>query len=191
MSTAEHVKAWRRRTKEKLVEAMGGKCVTCGYNNCFNALEFHHLDPTQKDFSFGKIRANAKSWESIVVEVKKCVLLCANCHREVHAGILNVPSNVPIFLKEIEDYKLLEKEKIKSKNKKKCLHCKKMFYSYTNTNRFCSVSCYNKSRYKINWNEIDLKELWPKNSILSIAKMLGVSDNAVKKHLIKQGLKKL
>lgn len=79
----------RQDLKKKAIEYGGGACARCGYDKCDAALEFHHLDPSQKDFSF---RTRKKmTWEGLVVELDKCVLLCANCHREVHAGIGPVP----------------------------------------------------------------------------------------------------
>jgi transposase len=82
----------RRIIKRKLVEEAGGKCLICGYDRCQQVLEFHHLDPTTKEFPLalkGVTRSLAKSR----VEARKCVLLCANCHREVEAGITAVPLN--------------------------------------------------------------------------------------------------
>ncbi len=67
-------------------EYKGGKCVLCGYNRCSGALEFHHRNPKKKDFSLS-VRGLTRSWEKIKDEINKCVLICANCHREVHAGI--------------------------------------------------------------------------------------------------------
>ncbi len=83
----KNVRAWPHRTKERAVEYMGGKCLNCGYKRCLRALSFHHLDPQKKDF---RISARCASWESIVHELKKCVLLCSNCHMEVHDGLLIV-----------------------------------------------------------------------------------------------------
>ncbi len=82
---SQSVVEWRKRTKVKLVEYKGGKCSECGYDKSVNALQFHHLDPEQKDFSI-----SGKSWsfEKLKAEVNKCALLCANCHAEVHEGIL-------------------------------------------------------------------------------------------------------
>jgi hypothetical protein len=78
------VMRWRKSSKGRAVELKGGKCMICGYDRCVKALEFHHLDPAEKEFQItGKIR----SWARIVEELKKCVLLCANCHREVHEGM--------------------------------------------------------------------------------------------------------
>ena len=68
----------------------GGKCVLCGYNKYLGALDFHHLDPTQKGFEIST-RGLTRSWEKIRKELDKCVLVCANCHRELHAGISQLP----------------------------------------------------------------------------------------------------
>ena len=81
----EKVRSWRHRTKGRAVEYMGGECLICGYNRCLRALSFHHLDPRKKDF---RISARCASWESIVQELNKCILLCSNCHMEVHDGFL-------------------------------------------------------------------------------------------------------
>ena len=62
----------------------GGKCQSCGYNKCLEALEFHHIDPKQKDFSISQY-GHSRSWERVRKELDKCVILCANCHREIHA----------------------------------------------------------------------------------------------------------
>ena len=65
----------------------GGKCERCGYNTCIKALEFHHLDPTQKDFTISNDHFKLKE---AVKESKKCILICANCHRELHDNLWNV-----------------------------------------------------------------------------------------------------
>jgi hypothetical protein len=72
----------RRRTiKLKAVEYKGGNCQKCGYNKCVEALDFHHLNPREKDFT---ISGNAGKWENIKNELDKCILLCKNCHAEHH-----------------------------------------------------------------------------------------------------------
>ncbi len=81
----ENVRSWRRRTKERAVEYLGGRCHNCGYNRCHRALSFHHCDPHEKDFN---VSSRCVSWESIAKELDKCVLLCSNCHMEVHDGLL-------------------------------------------------------------------------------------------------------
>lgn len=71
---------WQKKNKEEAVAYKGGKCEHCGYNKCLGALHFHHLDPTEKDFaSFSTFKL-----EKSKSELDKCILLCANCHAEVH-----------------------------------------------------------------------------------------------------------
>ena len=66
------------------IEYKGGKCENCGYNRCIEALEFHHLDPEQKDFQFSG-NGHCKSWTRVKAELDKCILVCSNCHREIHS----------------------------------------------------------------------------------------------------------
>lgn len=79
------MKAWRHNTKSKLVEMFGGCCSICGYNKCNAALQFHHLDPEQKEF---RLAQQIRKWDTVLEEAKKCVLVCSNCHAEIHAGII-------------------------------------------------------------------------------------------------------
>jgi 5-methylcytosine-specific restriction endonuclease McrA len=82
----------RRREKVRLmtINYKGGHCQVCGYDRCVEALELHHLDPSKKDFGISS-KGYTRSWEKVKEEADKCVLLCANCHREVHAGMLQLP----------------------------------------------------------------------------------------------------
>ena len=57
---------------------------SCGYSRCVDVLEFHHRDAAQKDFSISR-RGYTRSWTAVKLEIDKCILLCANCHREIHA----------------------------------------------------------------------------------------------------------
>ena len=69
---------------EQAVDRLGGKCQVCGYDRCVEALEFHHVDPEEKAFNIGD---RVTSLEAILPELEKCVLVCANCHREIHCGL--------------------------------------------------------------------------------------------------------
>jgi|GEM_PF-878845 len=77
----QSVISWRKRVKLKLIEYKGGKCEKCGYDKCVRALEFHHLDPSKKDFT---ISGKSWSYERLKIEVEKCILVCSNCHNEIH-----------------------------------------------------------------------------------------------------------
>ena len=81
----------RRKSKQRAVDYKGGKCKICGYNKCNRSLEFHHIDPEHKDFGISA-KGWTRAWKKIVIELDKCILLCANCHGEVHAGIISVDS---------------------------------------------------------------------------------------------------
>jgi hypothetical protein len=73
----------RRKVKLQCIEYKGGKCKRCGYDKCPAALEFHHLDPTQKDFGIST-NGNSRSFEKCKIELDKCMLVCSNCHAEIH-----------------------------------------------------------------------------------------------------------
>jgi len=75
---------WRKRAKRKLIEYKGGRCEICGYNNdCPAAYDFHHRDPTKKEFGIGQ-KGVTYGIERLKREVDKCMLLCKNCHAEIH-----------------------------------------------------------------------------------------------------------
>jgi hypothetical protein len=72
------------RKQQEIRGLFGNKCERCGYDKCAAALEFHHLRDKEQDLS-RMIRSGAIS--KILKEVEKCILICANCHRELHAGV--------------------------------------------------------------------------------------------------------
>lgn len=74
--------------RERAYKTYGDSCKICGYNKCKNALEWHHLNPEEKDNTPSKIMG--RSWDKVKKELDKCVLLCSNCHREVHSGIAKI-----------------------------------------------------------------------------------------------------
>lgn len=83
---SEAVSRRRRKIKEELLKHFGGKCTICGYDRCNRALSFHHLDPNEKDFGIAA-RGLTRSLENAIAEAKKCVLVCMNCHAEIHTGL--------------------------------------------------------------------------------------------------------
>lgn len=72
------------KRKKEAVQLLGGKCLKCGYKKCLAVLEFHHKKKEEKEYTIGSMIRYGKSWELIKKELKKCILLCANCHRELH-----------------------------------------------------------------------------------------------------------
>lgn len=87
---SESVISWRKKVKKKLVEYKGGCCEKCGYDKSIGALQFHHINPSEKDFT---ISGKSYSFERIKKEVDKCIMVCANCHIEIHEEINTILLN--------------------------------------------------------------------------------------------------
>ncbi len=83
---SNNVSKRRRKVKEKLVNVFGGKCILCNYSKYIGALDFHHLNPNEKDFTIAHVR-QYKFDDIIKSELDKCLLVCSNCHREIHGGL--------------------------------------------------------------------------------------------------------
>ena len=75
-----------RDTKRRAIELFGGACLACGSAHAPAALEFHHPDPSKKEFAIS-VDGIYRSWEKVQRELENCVMLCANCHAEIHAGV--------------------------------------------------------------------------------------------------------
>jgi len=183
--SSEAVKKWRQNTKIRMVESMGGKCQICGYDKCYEAMEFHHINPKEKDFGLGAIRGNPVSWIKIVEELKKCILLCNRCHSEVHYGITILPKEYAKFNIEYENY--LEKQK--EANFDNCPVCgnKKNIHQKT-----CSVKCAASLSWIVDWNKINLEEeLKNGKSYSKIAEELNISVITVKKRCERLGVSSL
>ena len=82
----EHSEIYRskdRQAKQKCVDYKGGRCAICGYNKCLAALDFHHINPNEKETAIAGI-FSLKQWEYVKQELDKCICVCSNCHRELH-----------------------------------------------------------------------------------------------------------
>jgi hypothetical protein len=146
-SNTQAVIDWRKRTKQRIVESMGGECCECGYKLCVDALDLHHLDPSQKKFTFSGIRARPKSWATIVDELKKCILVCANCHREIEAGIRIPNKSESTFNTLYETYtpvNQFSRPQYAYKHKVKCHSCNTAFNAYRANAKYCSEICRSK-----------------------------------------------
>ena len=142
-----------------------------GNNKCITALEFHHVDPSGKDFALSG-DGQTRSWEIIKIEIDKCILVCANCHREIHDSLINKEKPV---------------ERVMTKINKSCLTCNKDFVvgATDSDKQFCSQECYKFSIRKVKerpTKEKLLEEL-KTTSYIQLGKKYGVSDNAIRKWL--------
>ncbi|MCX6227341.1 MAG: HNH endonuclease signature motif containing protein [Bacteroidia bacterium] len=180
---------FRNRQKERAVEHFGGKCQECGYSKCLAALTFHHIDPTTKKWSPSRIMSYR--WELVLKELEKCILLCANCHHEHHAGITE-----------------FDLQRFPSTNMVvECLGCKIEFVTKNKKQKFCTKQCQTlfliqKREAKIASNIIKPKKetfgrtdkktledlIFQKIPWTHIGKMYGVSDNAVRKWARRYGI---
>lgn len=174
---SEKMKAFRKTSKRRIIESMGNACQICGYDKCDEALDLHHIDPTKKELSFGAIRASNVRWELIVEELRKCILLCANCHREVHYNNLQIPENYKTFNEDFADYKSTKyKQEYDA-----CPICNKDKLSH---HSYCSHKCSQQSKRKLDWDSIDLEVLLKElKTRVAVAEHLGVSDKTIGKRL--------
>lgn len=77
----------RRFSAEKqdlIKDLYGTSCVVCGYDKCYAALEFHHVDMSTKEYQISKLVGNFSRIDTLLKELEKCILVCSNCHREIH-----------------------------------------------------------------------------------------------------------
>ncbi len=80
----------KREIRQKLKELFGGCCQVCGYARTPKALEFHHVNAKHKESSVSRMVAMS-GYHGALEEAMKCILVCANCHREVEEGLATVP----------------------------------------------------------------------------------------------------
>ena len=169
----------RFELKKKCLAYKGNKCLVCDYKRCSQALHFHHLDPSAKEFTIsGK---HCKSESSILEELNKCVLLCCRCHSEHHAGIIDVVNYIHKDITNEEAFKLKIKQ---PKVEYKCFKCGAKIFKGSNKCTKCQGELCR--RFEITKEE--LEQLIQKYSYTHIGKMFGVSDNAIRKRAKKLGI---
>ena len=167
----------RQKRKKELVEIMGGKCVLCGYNKCIAALEFHHIDKNTKQH---QLSGNCHSWEEDIKELRKCALVCSNCHKEIEVFNLEVECS-------FDEEKFKEIDKKKQNAEYQCQRCKK---EISKGARFCKDCWTFLSRKTKRPPREELKKLIRNNTFTDISKMFDVTDNTIRKWCDKYNLPK-
>jgi hypothetical protein len=129
MMSCGYLRAQKR--KADLVKMSGKSCSKCGYDKSSAALAFHHKDPKTKKFGLSMGTLSQHTWEDILEEWKKCELICANCHAElhvVHENFIEVPSS----------------RKKSFSAKRKCERCGKEFEvpHWNKDQKFCDRDCF-------------------------------------------------
>lgn len=154
--------------KQIILEKTGGACTVCGYRKNLAALVFHHTDPATKCFQLTNQALAYRAWDSIQNELAKCVLLCQNCHHELHH-----PQG---------EWESVSDEGVDFTRPKRrvtfCCDCGcEVISSYT---AFRCPPCNNKIREKAEWPELsDLIEEVATTSLTAVARRLGVTRQAV------------
>ena len=178
----QQVKNHRRKRKKDIIYIMGDKCCICGYNKCQSALELHHLKPEEEDFTIGQTLN--KDLEIILKELQKCILVCANCHREIHSGLIESLNNTS-FIQSRANEILTQKNKLITHQ---VFYCKNCGNICSKKDSFC-LKCSNllKRQIKKPSREV-LKDLIRNKSFSMIGRIYNVSDNAIRKWCISMGL---
>jgi hypothetical protein len=169
-----------RDRKQILLEAAGGKCMICGYDKVRQALEFHHLERSTKCFGLNVNEIKNRSWDDVLEEFKKCVLVCCRCHVEIEAGLISAIPLIEIDTTFITDVSYTKEPTLKSITKE-CQFCNKLFYLKERTQRFCSKNCVVLFKESLRPSKEKLQQMIVDKTISEIGLIYGVSDGAVRK----------
>ena len=173
----QHIKTHRQLTKERVVYVLGGKCAICGLEDtCLSVYDFHHINPEEKDFTISS-GYFCNSWEKLIDELKKGVLLCANCHRRVHSNIENY-NLVSTFNQKRADEISQQIENLKKHKNTYCKDCGAIISSGAERCKNCD----NVVRRIVERPEREkLKEIIRTKPFTRIAFDYKVSDNAIRR----------
>ena len=179
---SEYVCNHVKKRKKDLASLFGGKCCICGFDAFQEALEFHHIDPSIKSFGLTDSTAVTKALEKQLEEARKCVLLCANCHRGVHAGYLELPKDAEYSFNEKRAQELIEEKQ------RKIYRCERCGVEITHKANLCTECASLASRKVDRPSREDLKNLIREKPFTHIAKDYSVTDNAIRKWCDSYGL---
>lgn len=184
ISNSKDVCSFVKRRKANLIKVFGGQCCICGFNAFQEALEFHHVNPDEKDFALSS--SEMKNLEAQLEELKKCILVCSNCHKGIHAGDYDVPENwQELYNNEQAD---LLREELAQLLQKQLFFCKNCGKEISHGATFCT-DCLHLSQRKVERPSREkLKELIRTAAFTQIASYFGVSDKAITKWCKSYGL---
>ena len=183
---SEYVTNSIKRRRTNLKKVFHSKCCLCGFNAIPEALEFHHVNPAEKSFGISSSNAATKSLNSQLEEMKKCILVCANCHRGIHSGVLQVPENYKDFYdSEVAQSLRDELERLTTHQDRYCIRCGKAVSSKA---QYCPECASFMQRKVERPSREQLKELIRHTSFLQIGRQYGVADNTIRKWCKAYGL---
>lgn len=192
--SGDKVTRWRQKTKMKLIEYKGGKCVVCGYDKPVPAaFDFHHRNPEDKDFTIsggGRVRA----YDKLKKEADKCDLMCCRCHAEKHHEEYVKIRNITLdsLDERIEKLKILRREILAKHGisvrgeSTGCKVCGNKFRPAADGQLTCSKTCYsamrvNSRKCKNRPSKDELQSLISSLPWTHIGRMFSVTDNTIRK----------
>lgn len=89
-STYQNQKTRAITRKLHFVKLLGGCCAHCGYAKNLASLTFHHLDPSKKKYNLDARSLSSAPMKLLEEEIRNCLLLCHNCHQELHHPELTI-----------------------------------------------------------------------------------------------------
>ena len=172
---------YRKRRKENLIAVCGGQCCLCNYDKAISALEFHHIVPDEKLYGLSE-KGTCHDLEQDLKEVQKCILVCANCHREIHEGFYddNELIQAKRYNENIANELRMAKKQLYEKKEYLCKNCGKVITRYSKS-QLCDKCSHEATRYIQRPNREELKQLIRTLPFTVIGEKYGVSDNAIKK----------
>ena len=182
--------AWKvtenhRRLRARAVSYKGGKCEACGYSKCIAAFDFHHIDPSTKDFT---ISSRNLKWETLVKEIDKCQLLCANCHREAHEQ----ERQPELQRRKREAEAVLARRKASRTPTRPRLtircHCGNSFRSYDPNARSCSRKCAGLEKSHARPSNEKLEAMVRATTLTQVGKALDVTRTTIKRWCRQAGI---
>lgn len=187
MGNAQAVTDFRKRRKENLIKVLGGCCCLCGYNKCIGALEFHHIEPENKKYQLSS--GNCHNIEEDLEEAKKCILVCSNCHREIHTS--DIYKDIDLW--EYQNYDNNYANNLISKTKKeekeyRCSNCGIEITKYSKSGLCSSCVQLRRRVVKSRPDREELKTLIRTMPFTKIAELFNCTDNAVRKWCDKENL---